>query len=143
MGNRKLGHAVIGYGGMGGWHCANVAEKLPQIAVKGVWDVREEAREKAAASGLFAYASLEELLATMPQELIHQTFGQFGGGPAEAPELPGNAVLSGTVVEEAPAEASQEPEVQVTFHREFPKVGRNDPCPCGSGKKYKKCCGKE
>jgi len=24
-----------------------------------------------------------------------------------------------------------------------PKVGRNDPCPCGSGKKYKKCCGKE
>ena len=27
------------------------------------------------------------------------------------------------------------------FKREFPKVGRNDPCPCGSGKKYKKCCG--
>jgi Predicted metal-binding protein related to the C-terminal domain of SecA len=22
-----------------------------------------------------------------------------------------------------------------------PKIGRNDPCPCGSGKKYKKCCG--
>jgi len=22
------------------------------------------------------------------------------------------------------------------------KIGRNDPCPCGSGKKYKKCCGK-
>jgi preprotein translocase subunit SecA len=30
----------------------------------------------------------------------------------------------------------------VTYHREEPKVGRNDPCPCGSGKKYKKCCGK-
>ena len=28
------------------------------------------------------------------------------------------------------------------FQREAPKVGRNDPCPCGSGKKYKKCCGK-
>jgi preprotein translocase subunit SecA len=25
--------------------------------------------------------------------------------------------------------------------RTTPKVGRNDPCPCGSGKKYKKCCG--
>ena len=24
--------------------------------------------------------------------------------------------------------------------REFPKVGRNDKCPCGSGKKYKNCC---
>ncbi|UCG16509.1 MAG: SEC-C domain-containing protein [Phycisphaerales bacterium] len=23
------------------------------------------------------------------------------------------------------------------------KVGRNDPCPCGSGKKYKKCCGRK
>ena len=27
------------------------------------------------------------------------------------------------------------------YRREDPKVGRNDPCPCGSGKKYKKCCG--
>ncbi|MCL2496128.1 MAG: SEC-C metal-binding domain-containing protein, partial [Clostridiales bacterium] len=27
------------------------------------------------------------------------------------------------------------------YRREEPKVGRNDPCPCGSGKKYKKCCG--
>ena len=27
-----------------------------------------------------------------------------------------------------------------TFRREAPKVGRNDPCPCGSGKKYKNCC---
>ncbi|MBQ4439522.1 MAG: YchJ family protein [Kiritimatiellae bacterium] len=26
--------------------------------------------------------------------------------------------------------------------RETPRIGRNDPCPCGSGKKYKKCCGK-
>ena len=27
------------------------------------------------------------------------------------------------------------------YRRPEPKVGRNDPCPCGSGKKYKKCCG--
>jgi preprotein translocase subunit SecA len=26
--------------------------------------------------------------------------------------------------------------------RQGPKVGRNDPCPCGSGKKFKQCCGK-
>jgi uncharacterized protein len=30
-----------------------------------------------------------------------------------------------------------------TLRREAPKVGRNDDCPCGSGKKYKKCCGAE
>jgi preprotein translocase subunit SecA len=35
--------------------------------------------------------------------------------------------------------ASTNPE---PFKRDKPKVGRNDPCPCGSGKKYKKCCGR-
>ena len=34
-----------------------------------------------------------------------------------------------------------EAEKPVTVKREGKKVGRNDPCPCGSGKKYKKCCG--
>jgi len=29
-----------------------------------------------------------------------------------------------------------------TVHRDMRKVGRNDPCLCGSGKKYKKCCGR-
>ena len=33
-------------------------------------------------------------------------------------------------------------EVNRTVVREEPKIGRNDPCPCGSGKKYKNCCGK-
>ncbi|MBR4592332.1 MAG: SEC-C domain-containing protein [Elusimicrobiaceae bacterium] len=32
------------------------------------------------------------------------------------------------------------PKVETVVH-EGPRVGRNDPCPCGSGKKYKKCCG--
>ena len=31
---------------------------------------------------------------------------------------------------------------QAPYVRQEAKVGRNDPCPCGSGKKYKKCCGK-
>ena len=30
-----------------------------------------------------------------------------------------------------------------TVRRDAPKIGRNDPCPCGSGKKYKNCCGKQ
>ena len=34
------------------------------------------------------------------------------------------------------------PEYSQTVVNEGPKVGRNDPCPCGSGKKYKNCCGK-
>ncbi len=35
-----------------------------------------------------------------------------------------------------------EPQKNQPETREQPKIGRNDPCPCGSGKKYKQCCGK-
>ncbi len=34
------------------------------------------------------------------------------------------------------------PEKIKTFRHEEPRIGRNDPCPCGSGKKFKKCCGR-
>ena len=37
----------------------------------------------------------------------------------------------------------EEPHKQETVRRQAPKVGRNDPCPCGSGKKYKNCCMKK
>ena len=37
---------------------------------------------------------------------------------------------------------SQQPLKPAPVHRQAEKVGRNDPCSCGSGKKYKKCCGK-
>ncbi len=52
-------------------------------------------------------------------QMMHQSLGQFEGdsGPAR-------------------------PAKTVTVRREHPKVGRNDPCPCGSGKKYKACCGR-
>ncbi len=73
-------------------------------------------------------ASLEEFenfLANLPQELIHEQMEQFGEPAGD-----------GEIVEEEPEE------INITFRREMPKVGRNDPCPCGSGKKFKKCCGK-
>jgi preprotein translocase subunit SecA len=44
-------------------------------------------------------------------------------------------------VREAAASAGREPQRPVTIVRNDPKVGRNDPCPCGSGKKYKNCHG--
>jgi preprotein translocase subunit SecA len=42
----------------------------------------------------------------------------------------------------AAAQAPQGERKVKQIRLEHPKVGRNDPCPCGSGKKYKKCCGK-
>ena len=38
--------------------------------------------------------------------------------------------------------SSQSEAQNTTIRRSTPKVGRNDPCPCGSGKKYKNCCGR-
>ena len=61
---------------------------------------------------------------------------EFGGGSAAAaadPELAAAELAGGDV---ALAERPQ------TFVRRGQKVGRNDPCPCGSGKKYKHCHGK-
>ena len=44
--------------------------------------------------------------------------------------------------DEGPAGRPAPPRPVQTVVRSEPKVGRNDPCPCGSGKKYKKCCGR-
>ncbi|MCA9066566.1 MAG: SEC-C domain-containing protein, partial [Planctomycetaceae bacterium] len=40
----------------------------------------------------------------------------------------------------ADGDSFDEPPATPTIFRDEPKTGRNDPCPCGSGKKYKKCC---
>jgi preprotein translocase subunit SecA len=70
---------------------------------------------------------------------------RVGAAAASLPRIGGGLNEPIPEVEGAPAPASGEPEIQlprVTVRRETPKVGRNDPCPCGSGKKYKHCHGK-
>jgi hypothetical protein len=57
---------------------------------------------------------------------------------SEEPDEPFDPELYKAPVVEL-AEPSYAPTAPI--RRESPKVGRNDPCPCGSGKKYKKCCG--
>jgi len=53
---------------------------------------------------------------------------------------PGYADLSGPVGQSRGQKKISLP--KVTVKRAVPKVGRNEPCPCGSGKKYKQCCGR-
>ncbi len=93
-------------------------------------------------SGMFNSAtSLEALQSffsnlSIPMQMMHEELGQFG--VSQEAELPPEVQM-----QQAPAELpEEEPEISFTFHNEAPKVGRNDPCPCGSGKKYKKCCGR-
>ena len=61
---------------------------------------------------------------------------------AEAPHVPENVQYHHADYEEALASTDQQADEHKPFVRGGEKVGRNDPCPCGSGKKYKQCHGK-
>ena len=63
-----------------------------------------------------------------PSSAPPSPFGAFGRGGAPPPDTPRPARTGGD-------------DVIKQVKRDEPKVGRNDPCPCGSGKKYKKCHG--
>ncbi len=73
-------------------------------------------------------ARMRSVFSDLPQNLVHDEISSFSGEPA--PQQ--------TAGKEPPQ--AQPPKPQ-PIHKSGPKVGRNDPCPCGSGKKYKKCCG--
>ncbi|NLM85967.1 MAG: Gfo/Idh/MocA family oxidoreductase [Clostridiales bacterium] len=62
--------ALIGYGGMAGWHHSNIKEKIKGIEVVGAYDVREEANDKARENGLKVYASVAELLADKDIDIV-------------------------------------------------------------------------
>jgi hypothetical protein len=65
------------------------------------------------------------------------------GAPRRAPaSLPSRRSPNVNYSYGAAASGGQDAKVE-TFHRNAPKVGRNDPCPCGSGRKFKKCHGAE
>jgi len=88
------------------------------------------------ASSLMAF---ENFLRNIPTQTSHQSSAAFGGGTTGADggkTAQGPAQGSDIVSEAAAATEKAQPK------RVGPKVGRNDPCPCGSGKKYKHCCGK-
>ena len=90
------------------------------------------------ASSLMAF---ENFLRNVPQQTTHQSTSAFGGTDhrhRRRRRQPGAAPSQGSdMVSEAAAAVEKAKPV-----RAGPKVGRNDPCPCGSGKKYKHCCGR-
>ena len=93
------------------------------------------------ASSLRAF---ENFLHNVPQRTMHQSTSAFGGtttgtDSAASSSAPGakGAPRGSDIVSEAAAAVEKARPVRVG-----PKVGRNDPCPCNSGKKYKHCCGK-
>jgi len=86
---------------------------------------------------IVSYDEMQELLRTMPQDFLQQNFDEFD--PSRTISVQDPVLGQGA---EAQSEPQEEVPVRMPYHRNEAKVGRNDPCPCGSGKKYKKCCGK-
>jgi len=81
----------------------------------------EAVREEAVPRGVFQ---------SLPQEFVHKEAMPLAGGPLKPNQQDFQEGLP-----EKDAGVNQ-------YTRQGSKVGRNDPCPCGSGKKYKKCCGR-
>ena len=91
---------------------------------------------------LFA-AMLESIKRNVTQILMNvQIRSEEDIEAVEVPPAPENVQYHHADYEEALAQTGEEKEEQQPFVRGGEKVGRNDPCPCGSGKKYKQCHGK-
>ncbi len=80
------------------------------------------------------------------EEAVSHKLAYSGGGDGSLTQnfaAAGAAVMSGGMRDSSAEayEAAQQATRTVVAPRSVTKVGRNDPCPCGSGKKYKKCCG--
>lgn len=103
----------------------NEAFKVFQVLMK---QIHAEAVNNLFKATLTSLAEFERMIESLPQTFIHETFGQFDEREVQADGRPQE-------------KEDNEPQIQITFRRQIAKVGRNDDCPCGSGKKYKKCCG--
>ncbi|MEI6563641.1 MAG: preprotein translocase subunit SecA [bacterium] len=98
-------------------------------------DIREDICEKIfrASAQILAF---ERMMRQMPTQTIHDGVAVLGQS-GESTTLAGKpTVRGGDAAMQAALKAASVPVQRTTA-----KVGRNDPCPCGSGKKYKKCCG--
>ena len=75
--------------------------------------------------------------------LMHVTERDEGAQRQQTSEITSAKLQETSAIELVDGKISpKEGGIDKTIRNEEPKVGRNDPCPCGSGKKYKNCCGK-
>ncbi|MGI8482585.1 MAG: SEC-C metal-binding domain-containing protein, partial [Chthoniobacterales bacterium] len=87
--------------------------------------------------------AFENFLSTLPQFLLRETLPT---APAASGPLPGRQMhpvsAHAAIAENGDGNGSEVKLDLAPVRRETPKVGRNEPCPCGSGKKFKNCCGR-
>ena len=77
---------------------------------------------------------MKSVFSALPRQFVHDEVSGLAASASRQPQAPLQTLLSQRPDARPPA---AEP-----VRHSGPKVGRNDPCPCGSGKKHKKCCGR-
>lgn len=123
-------------------HLAALDHLRQGIHLRGYAQKNPKQEYKREAFELFA-AMLESIKRDVTQTLMNvQIRSSEEVEAVEAPHTPENVQYHHAAYEEALASGEQESAEHKPFVRAGEKVGRNDPCPCGSGKKYKQCHGK-
>ena len=122
------------------------AQKDPLVEYKNeaftVFEIMMRAIRRRVAEGMFQITLRtvefdENAMNSMPMQ-----FSADEIPPEILAALQAQGLISGDMLENADTMEPAEAPVLQPAVRMYPKVGANDPCPCGSGKKYKKCCGK-
>src|SRR6266481_5306462 len=87
--------------------------------------------------------AFENFLATLPQFLLreHAPTTPTAGAPSRARQPQPVGAMAG-IAGDGDGDGAGEVSIDLPIRRSIPKVGRNEPCPCGSGKKHKNCCGR-
>ncbi len=122
-------------------HLASLDHLRQGIHLRGYAQKNPKQEYKREAFELFS-AMLDGIKRDVTQTLMNvQIRSEEAVQEAEAPHAPENVQYHHAAYEEALASGNTEEEHK-PFVRGGEKIGRNDPCPCGSGKKYKQCHGK-
>ena len=92
-----------------------------------------------------AAAEARRRMSSRDMSARHSEAASFAGGSSGEAQREASVQMSGDAARRAAAGGAMQKHTQgqsVTVRRTMPKIGRNDPCPCGSGKKYKNCHGR-
>ncbi len=123
-------------------HLASLDHLRQGIHLRGYAQKNPKQEYKREAFELFS-AMLDGIKRDVTQTLMNvQIRSEEAVQAAEVPHAPENVQYHHAAYEDALASDSAEDAEHKPFVRGGEKVGRNDPCPCGSGKKYKQCHGK-
>jgi len=101
-----------------------------------------------------AFKIFGELMKAVKDEILHNlfrstsnvmAFEKFMSNLPQFLSAPDEHSITSSSSAASPEAAGdpEAPSLQLPLRRETPKVGRNEPCPCGSGRKYKDCCGRK